>query len=599
MELLINSMPEMNPANPQTPGADYNLQDKSSPDKSEFASLVEKECSKSTDCKSDRKDIHSESAMKEDAGSNSDRPACSECKTGINDTRHSDMGNNDRQKAGGIEPVNREVEHKDDEVDSGKGLKTGALLFSIVQSYIAEIANTSQASTDDGTTEAADIGAGEPGSESALENGLKVGTLLNNIITNYAAETGEGFGPEPESDQTMVLSGAESSALSAGNGLKVGTLLNNLITNYVEEIEGGVNFHPQSDQTMALSGNESPDLPAGNGLKVGTLLNNLASGPAADIEVVSVPNSESNQGAKLEGNESVETGPESHGENGLKIGELLNRLTDRSDEKQINKNLIKEEVASAEKTIDINTKADDSEADSLIFRKEIPALAEIKNEISRPMEKIHPEDNVVDAAMPEDSDNSGKLNSRPMSGSSDQFKQENGTGDHAFNFAKALHNSGNDAETNNINSINTSNTAIENARSVQSPSALHTAKAAGVQELLDNVIYVIKGNSRMGVSVEHENLGKLNINLSLEKGMVNVHINTSDQAVREIIENNIQHIIDSLNKDGVSVGEFSVGLRDQREHEINRSALKNGQDTEIPKEIKKEHLHRGLINIFA
>lgn len=201
--------------------------------------------------------------------------------------------------------------------------------------------------------------------------------------------------------------------------------------------------------------------------------------------------------------------------------------------------------------------------------------------------------------MPEADDNSKGLNSRPMSGSSDQFKQENGTRDHAFNFAKAPHNSGNDTETNNINSINTSNTAFENARSVQSPTALHTTKTPGVQELLDNVIYVIKGNSRMGVSVEHENFGKININLSLEKGLVSVHINTSDQAAREIIENNIQHIIDSLSKDGVSVGEFSVGLRDQREYEINRFSLTNGHDREITHEAKKENRHSGLVNIFA
>ncbi len=586
----MNSMPDINPVILQTPRADSSLKDKSSSGKSEFASLVENEYSKSTGSKLNKKDIYSDSATKEDSASNSDRSACDNCAADINNTTH----NTDD-----IEPEDGEEEHTKDEADSGKGLKTGALLFSLVNNYMAEIGNASQVSTGEGTSWPADIGAGKPESESASDNGLKVGTLLNDLVTNFAAETGGEVNPDPASVQSTGPSVAETSDLPADNGLKVGTLLNNLVTNFAAEIEGGVNLAPASVQSTGPISAESSDLPAGNGLKVGTLLNNMISEYAAKIEGASDINYENAAGTESMGTESVETVTDPEGKNGLKIGDLLNRLTERPDEKGINTPLIKEEVTSAEKTTDSNAHADDSAADSLIFRKEMTAQAETKNEAAGYMEKVHTHDKTVVMDMPENSDNPEGLNSRPMSGGSDQFKQGNGTGDHAFNFAKGQHNFGNEDETSNVNSINTSNTALENARSVQSPTALHAVKTPGVQELLDNVIYIIKGNSKMGVSVEHENLGKLNISLSLEKGMVNVHINASDHAVREIIENNMQQIIDSLNKDGVSVGEFSVGLRDQRGHETNRSSLKNGQDRRIPIETKKEDRNSGLVNIFA
>lgn len=252
-----------------------------------------------------------------------------------------------------------------------------------------------------------------------------------------------------------------------------------------------------------------------------------------------------------------------------------------------------------EKAIDINAKADKPEAGNLISKKEAPAHLEIKGEGPKHIDTLHSENNAVDSTMPKNNKEAGALSSRLTSGNSDQFGRQNGTRDYSFEFAGDLHNAGKDSEANNVTALNTANSAFDGFRAIQSPSALHTVKMPGVQELLDNVVYVIKSNNKMGVSVEHEKLGKLNISLSMEKGMVNVHINTSDGAVREIIQNNIQHIIDSLNKDGVSVGEFSVALKDHGEKETNHFSLKNGHGGESTLETKKEYRHSGLINIFA
>ncbi|NOZ68086.1 MAG: flagellar hook-length control protein FliK [Deferribacteres bacterium] len=114
----------------------------------------------------------------------------------------------------------------------------------------------------------------------------------------------------------------------------------------------------------------------------------------------------------------------------------------------------------------------------------------------------------------------------------------------------------------------------------------HAAKAArppAFNDVIDRIVYIAKGNNRLGVTVENETVGKLNINVTLNKGVINVHINAADNATREFVQNNIQHIVDSLAKSGVSVGGFSVGLRNHKDGEgsENRYAYDNGNAFDV------------------
>jgi len=579
MEILMNSMPDINPSSLQTQGAGLNRQDKSSQDKTEFASFIHKEYSKSADRNSDKKDIYSKGAIKEEAGAGEGSSACSNCSPDLNNTMYNAGGKSARQETDEIEAVSGDDGQKEDEVDPEHGLKNGALLFALLHGYMTEKGNALAVLTGEGTSEKADTAAGGPGSGHIPENGLKVGILLNDMISDVTAEP--------------VLQGAELPGSPGDNGLKVGALLYKLATNYAAETGGVLNPAPEGEQDTGIDAVGSSGSSEGNGLKVGTILNSLVTGFEADID---------------EGTEPVNEASEPHSESGLKMGALLNRLAGRSDEAEINKGPVKEEMVSAEKPIEIKAEIDGFQADSLVFGEEVSGEAETKSRTSGHIEKVYSEDRVKNedilktndkVDIPETNENAEGLNSRLSTGLSEQFKQDNGTEDRTFNLPKGTHNSGSDAETNNINSINTSHMTSENARSVQGLSALHTPKTPGAQELLDNLVYIIKGNSKMGVSVEHESLGKLNISLSLEKGLVNVHINTSDRVVRELLENNIQQIIDTLNKEGVNVGEFSLALRDHKEQEINRFSLKSGQGREIPIDTKKGNRHSGLVNIFA
>ncbi len=104
-------------------------------------------------------------------------------------------------------------------------------------------------------------------------------------------------------------------------------------------------------------------------------------------------------------------------------------------------------------------------------------------------------------------------------------------------------------------------TFISSTRAVENIFTGNSSKMTLNNDLLDKIVYVVKGNSKMGVTLEHQTLGKINLNVSIEKGMVNVHVHAPDNAAKNFMENNMQYIVDALDRDGVSVGEFSVGLK--------------------------------------
>ncbi|UCE71927.1 MAG: flagellar hook-length control protein FliK, partial [Nitrospiraceae bacterium] len=102
-----------------------------------------------------------------------------------------------------------------------------------------------------------------------------------------------------------------------------------------------------------------------------------------------------------------------------------------------------------------------------------------------------------------------------------------------------------------------------------------------------------------GVTIEHSELGKLNINLSLDKGNVHVNIHASDKVTREIIENNIQYIIDSLEKEGVSIGGFSVGTKENQEKVFQSPMSRDGRIKVFTDNVETTYNRNGLVSVFA
>jgi flagellar hook-length control protein FliK len=76
-----------------------------------------------------------------------------------------------------------------------------------------------------------------------------------------------------------------------------------------------------------------------------------------------------------------------------------------------------------------------------------------------------------------------------------------------------------------------------------------------------------KGDASIEVSLEPDGLGKIDIELVLDRGVINGQINASETVGKEMIERNLDSILRVLINEGLQVGSFSVSLQN------NRSAL--------------------------
>lgn len=138
--------------------------------------------------------------------------------------------------------------------------------------------------------------------------------------------------------------------------------------------------------------------------------------------------------------------------------------------------------------------------------------------------------------------------------------------------------------------------------SVEQGRQIHAA-ATDPADALDTMVTIVKDGTTLAVKFEPHGLGKLDINLSLEKGMVHGNINVHDEATKKLIENNMQQILDGLQKEGLSVGGFSVSLQkgDSRawsgENGYRNSAKAGAAETEAVRNADRI-ASNGLVSIF-
>ena len=105
--------------------------------------------------------------------------------------------------------------------------------------------------------------------------------------------------------------------------------------------------------------------------------------------------------------------------------------------------------------------------------------------------------------------------------------------------------------------------AVQASANRVADSGLQQVRAAAIDpaDALDTMVTIVKDGTTLAVKFEPHGLGKLDINLSLEKGLVHGQINVHDDATKKLIESNMQQILDALQKEGLSIGGFSVSLQ--------------------------------------
>ncbi|MBF0343146.1 MAG: flagellar hook-length control protein FliK [Nitrospirae bacterium] len=134
-----------------------------------------------------------------------------------------------------------------------------------------------------------------------------------------------------------------------------------------------------------------------------------------------------------------------------------------------------------------------------------------------------------------------------------------------------------------------------------------------MQKLLninDTIFSVLrKSDNSIEIRVEPDGIGKLDIGLSVDKGVIHAQISATEPAGKELIEKNLRQILDTLAKEGISVGGFSVSLKDKRgeffkdEKNVRYGDTSEGVAVEETASNKPNSVanygNNGKINIFA
>ncbi len=108
------------------------------------------------------------------------------------------------------------------------------------------------------------------------------------------------------------------------------------------------------------------------------------------------------------------------------------------------------------------------------------------------------------------------------------------------------------------------------------------------------------------ISLQPEGMGKLDIGLLLDKGVVNAQIQASSTAAKELIEKHMHDIMNALAQDGITIGGFSVSLKDDRsdfssshgkgqEHQIQEESVNSSEYISAPRQL----IDRGAVSIFV
>ena len=141
-----------------------------------------------------------------------------------------------------------------------------------------------------------------------------------------------------------------------------------------------------------------------------------------------------------------------------------------------------------------------------------------------------------------------------------------------------------------------------NADAPSSPVPLQH-QVADPADLIDHAVSIVKDGNRLAVKLEPDGLGKLDINLSLDKGTVSAQIHVSNDVTKNLLENNKQQMVNALVGEGLSVGGFSVSLNHKGTWDGSaESGQGGGLKSTLPQQAVGDAGRadaRGLVSIFV
>lgn len=109
-----------------------------------------------------------------------------------------------------------------------------------------------------------------------------------------------------------------------------------------------------------------------------------------------------------------------------------------------------------------------------------------------------------------------------------------------------------------------------------------------------------KNDTSIEVSIEPDGIGKLDIRLNSDRGVIHARIDASESVGRELIDRNLDSIINTLAGDGINIGSFSINLRGgQKESEDMGNGPRYVRETAEEAGLPDFHAGDSLINIFV
>ncbi|MGB9715108.1 MAG: flagellar hook-length control protein FliK [Thermodesulfovibrionales bacterium] len=138
---------------------------------------------------------------------------------------------------------------------------------------------------------------------------------------------------------------------------------------------------------------------------------------------------------------------------------------------------------------------------------------------------------------------------------------------------------------------------------VREPKAFEIHDKTITDDVKQNNSYTVskKEDASIEISIEPDGIGEVDIELVLDKGVINAHISASDTIGKEFFERNLDNIMRALINEGLNIGNFSVFLQNKRGMVVYRNKEEDIKDIQIT-DTRVPHLplrNEGLISIFV
>ncbi|MEW6417090.1 MAG: flagellar hook-length control protein FliK [Nitrospirota bacterium] len=129
----------------------------------------------------------------------------------------------------------------------------------------------------------------------------------------------------------------------------------------------------------------------------------------------------------------------------------------------------------------------------------------------------------------------------------------------------------------------------------------HATETPETNRLFRNTFIITRRDgTAIEVSLEPDGIGKLDIHLSLDRGLVNAKIGVSETVGKELIERNIHSIVNALHNEGINIGSFSVHLKDRRkEFKDEEKNMKVFCVTDENKHLPINSMNNRIVSIFV